>query len=489
MSKLFNKNNSQPPSIIASIIPIVVLIILLFVSIKLFGTHSISGASQVALILAAVVAVFISMVFYNGKWSEIEKAIIDNITASAAAIIILLFIGMLSGTWMVSGVVPTMIVYGLEILHPKVFLASASAICAVVSVMTGSSWTTIATIGVALMGIGTAQGFSPGWTAGAIISGAYFGDKLSVLSDTTIMASSTIGVKIFDHIRYMLITTIPTFTISLIIFFIAGFTVSVDSSISTDVYTTILSEKFNVSPWLLLVPAITMFMIVKRLPAMITLTLSSIIAVAAMLIAQPQIAAEIAGLPLSDMNCWEMIRAAMVSCYGSTSILTESEAVTSLISTRGMEGMLITIWLILCAMCFGGVMTGSGMLQCITALLHSRVERTSSVVASTLVGGIFFNMCTADQFISIILSGRLFKKLYDDRGLEPRLLSRTIEDSASVTSVLIPWTSCGMAQASVLGVSTWIYFPYCFFNLLSPIVSYTVAVLGYKIVKTTKKHI
>ncbi|MFI3248041.1 MAG: Na+/H+ antiporter NhaC family protein [Rikenellaceae bacterium] len=483
------KNNRQEPTVIASIVPIIVLVGLLYVSITLFGTHSIAGASQIALILAAAVAVLISLIFYNGNWSKIESAIVENITASATAIIILLLIGMLSGTWMVSGVVPTMILYGLEILNPKVFLASASVICAVVSVMTGSSWTTIATIGVALMGIGTAQGFSAGWTAGAIISGAYFGDKLSVLSDTTIMASSTIGVKIFDHIRYMLITTIPTFTLALIIFIIAGFTVDVDSTISADTYSTILSNKFNISPWLLLVPAITMYMIVKRMPAMITLTLSSVIAIVAMLLAQPQITAEVAEVSLSDLNGWEMTRAAMMSCYGPTSITTESEAVNALISTRGMEGMLVTIWLILCAMCFGGVMTGSGMLQRITSLLHSRVKRTSSVVASTLVGGIFFNMCTADQFISIILSGRLFNKLYDERGLEPRLLSRTIEDSASVTSVLIPWTSCGMAQASVLGVSTWVYFPYCFFNLLSPIVSYTIAALGYKIVKTTKKII
>lgn len=483
------KNNRQEPTVIASIVPIIVLVGLLYVSITLFGTHSIAGASQIALILAAAVAVLISLIFYNGNWSKVESAIVENITASATAIIILLLIGMLSGTWMVSGVVPTMILYGLEILNPKVFLASASVICAVVSVMTGSSWTTIATIGVALMGIGTAQGFSAGWTAGAIISGAYFGDKLSVLSDTTIMASSTIGVKIFDHIRYMLITTIPTFTLALIIFIIAGFTVDVDSTISADTYSTILSNKFNISPWLLLVPAITMYMIVKRMPAMITLTLSSVIAIVAMLLAQPQITAEVAEVSLSDLNGWEMTRAAMMSCYGPTSITTESEAVNALISTRGMEGMLVTIWLILCAMCFGGVMTGSGMLQRITSLLHSRVKRTSSVVASTLVGGIFFNMCTADQFISIILSGRLFNKLYDERGLEPRLLSRTIEDSASVTSVLIPWTSCGMAQASVLGVSTWVYFPYCFFNLLSPIVSYTIAALGYKIVKTTKKII
>ncbi|MFR9610636.1 MAG: Na+/H+ antiporter NhaC family protein [Rikenellaceae bacterium] len=484
-----SKNSRQEPSIVASIIPIIVLVGLLYVAITLFGTHSIAGASQIALILSAAVAVFISMIFYGSEWSKIETAIVENITASAAAIIILLLIGMLSGTWMVSGVVPTMILYGLEILNPKVFLASASVICAVVSVMTGSSWTTIATIGVALMGIGTAQGFSAGWTAGAIISGSYFGDKLSVLSDTTIMASSTIGVKIFDHIRYMLITTIPTFTLALIIFIIAGFTVNVDSTISTDLYSSILSDKFNISPWLLLIPAITMFMIVKRLPAMITLTFSSLIAIIAMVLTQPQIVAEIAEIPINELNNWEIIRAAMMSCYGSTSITTESEAVNALISTRGMEGMLVTIWLILCAMCFGGVMTGSGMLQRITALLHSRVKRTSSVVASTLVGGVFFNMCTADQFISIILSGRLFKKLYDDRGLEPRLLSRTIEDSASVTSVLIPWTSCGMAQASVLGVSTWIYFPYCFFNLLSPIVSYIIAVLGYKIVKTTKQNL
>lgn len=483
MTKRWRQNSPQRPSLLASITPLMVLTFMLYVVIKLFGSDAISGGNQVALIVASITAVAISVGIYNCGWAKIEEAMIDNIKSSASAIIILLLIGALSGTWMVSGVVPTMILYGLKVLNPYIFLLSASIICAVVSIMTGSSWTTIATIGVALMGVGSALGFSEGWIAGAIISGAYFGDKLSMLSDTTIMASTTVGVRIFDHIRYMLITTIPTFIIALTIFLIAGFVVHDGGDVSVDEYTMILNDKFNISAWLLLVPLVTMILIVRRVPAMITLSLSVILSVIALVVSQPNVMAEIVDVPLSELDAANITRAAIMSCYGSTSIITESEAITDLISTRGMEGMMNTIWLIICAMCFGGVMMGSGMLKRITTMISNYTKSVSSIVGSTLLGGIFFNFCTADQYISIILTGRLFKGLYDEQGYEARLLSRSVEDSASVTSVLVPWNSCGMAQSSVLGVSTWVYLPYCFFNILSPVVSFTVAAIGYKIVK------
>ncbi len=482
-----NRVNPQEPSVVASLIPIAVLTFMLYTIISIFGSDSMDGANQMALLLASAIAVMISILFYGGKWQMIEEAMIDNIKMSAAAIIILLLIGALSGTWMVSGVVPTMIYYGLQILNPKIFLVSASIICAVVSLMTGSSWTTIATIGVALIGIGSAQGFSEGWIAGAIISGAYFGDKLSMLSDTTIMASSTVGVKIFDHIRYMLITTVPAFIIALIIFMIAGFMMDHGSDVSEQIYSSTLEDKFNISAWLLIVPLLTMILIARRMPAMITLFLSTVMAVIALLISQPQILAEIAGVTTDQLTTVERLRAVMMSCYGPTSIETPSAAVTDLIATRGMSGMLSTIWLIICAMCFGGVMMGSGMLQRLTSLISQYATRTSTIVASTLFGGAFFNICTADQYISIILTGRLFKGLYEEQGLEGRLLSRSVEDSASVGSVLVPWNSCGMTQAAVLGVSTWTYLPYCFFNIISPFVSFTVAVSGYKIYRKTIK--
>ncbi|MFI3258603.1 MAG: Na+/H+ antiporter NhaC family protein [Rikenellaceae bacterium] len=479
--------NEREPSVVASLIPLLALIVMLYMVISIFGSESMDGGNQIALLTSTAVAVAISVGIYGGKWSRIEEAMVENIKISTPAIIILLLIGALSGTWMVSGVVPTMIYYGLQILDPNIFLVSASVICAIVSLITGSSWTTIATIGVALMGVGSAQGFSEGWIAGAIISGAYFGDKLSMLSDTTIMASTTVGVKLFDHIRYMLITTIPAFCIALLIFLVAGFVISSDSAITVGCYSSALKESFHISGWLLIVPLLTGVMIVKRLPAMITLFVSALMASIAMLLTQPQIMAEIAGVPLHELCAVDKFKAVVMSCYGATSITTSSEAVTQLVATRGMEGMLITIWLIICAMCFGGVMMGSGMLQRITTLLSKYARKTNTIVGSTLIGGMLFNLSTADQYISIILTGRLFKGLYEKQGLEPRLLSRSVEDSASVGSVLVPWNSCGMTQAAVLGVSTWSYLPYCFFNLASPIVSFIVATIGYKIVRKKQK--
>lgn len=479
----------REPSIVASLLPLFVLTAMLYLVISLFGSSSMGGGNQIALLVSAAVAVVISLGIYGGDWGRIEDAMADNIRTSAPAIIILLLIGALSGTWMVSGVIPTMIYYGLDIINPKIFLFSASIICAIVSLMTGSSWTTIATIGVALIGVGSALGFSQGWIAGAIISGAYFGDKLSMLSDTTIMASSTVGVKIFDHIRYMFITTIPTFIISLTIFLIAGFVLGDSDSISVEVYSDALAESFHITPWLLVVPVLTAVMIMKRAPAMITLFVAIILAVVAMLFSQESVMAEIVGVSNGELDGMLRVKAIIMSCYGGTSIETSSKAVTELVATRGMVGMMFTIWLIICAMCFGGVMTGSGMLQRITRIFAVYTRRTNTIVGSTLLGGIFFNLCTADQYISIILTGRLFKGLYREQGLEPRLLSRSVEDAASVTSVLVPWNSCGMAQSAVLGVATLSYLPYCFFNLLSPIVSFAVATIGYKIIRTKDKDI
>ncbi len=483
-----NKNkDKRVPSIVASLIPLVALTLMLTAVIKIFGGESISGGNQIALLFSAAVATAISIGIYGCDWSEIENAMIDNIKLSAPAIIILLLIGALSSTWMLSGVVPTMISYGLKILNPNIFMVSASIICAVVSLMTGSSWTTIATIGVALMGVGTAQGFSEGWIAGAIISGAYFGDKLSMLSDTTIMASSTVGVNIFDHIRYMMITTIPAFVIALVIFLVAGFVVGDDTAMESICYAEALSESFHISAWLLIIPLVTGYMIYRKMPAMITLFASTLMAVVAMIYTQPEVMAQIVGGTAGDLSAGEIFKAAVMSCYSKTSILSPAAEVTDLVATRGMEGMLVTVWLIICAMCFGGVMMGSGMLSRITDLFAKYVRRTNAVVGSTLFGGVFFNLCTADQYISIILTGRLFKGLYEKENLEPRLLSRSVEDAASVTSVLVPWNSCGMAQSAVLGVATWSYLPYCFFNMLSPIVSFVIATLGYKIIKRDKK--
>lgn len=469
-------------SVWVSVLPLAVLTLLLYVVIRAFGGDAINGGSQIALLSATSVCVMLAMGIYRCRWSMLEDAIIDNIRSSASSIIILLLIGAIAGTWMVGGIVPTMICYGLKILHPSFFLVASCVICAVVSLMTGSSWTTIATIGVALMGIGQAMGFAEGWIAGAIISGAYFGDKLSLLSDTTVLASSTVGVPIFQHIRYMLYTTIPSFLIALVVFTVAGLMLGHGGGAHAERYAEALAATFRITPWLLVVPLLTGVLIVRKLPAIITLFAAVVMACAAMLLAQPDLVARVAGVETLDFLTG--FKGVLMTCFGPTSLGTGSPELDELVATRGMAGMLNTVWLIICAMCFGGVMTGSGMLRSIMGIFLRFVRGAFPAVASTVGAGIFFNLCTADQYISIILSGRLFRELYAGRGLEPRLLSRSVEDSATVCSVLIPWNSCGMTQATVLGVSTFVYMPYCIFNIVSPLMSLLVAAVGWKIRQT-----
>ena len=469
----------QSPAPWVSAIPLVVLTALLCVVIRCFGGGAIDGGSQIALLSAASVCVMLSIGLYGCRWAVLEEAIVDNIRASASAIIILLLIGAIAGSWMVSGVVPTMIYFGLKILHPSFFLVATCLICAGVALMTGSSWTTIATIGVALMGIGQAMGLPEGWIAGAIISGAYFGDKLSLLSDTTVLASSTVGVEVFAHIRYMLYTTVPSMLVALVVFTVAGLSLDHRAGAHVALYAEALRASFRITPWLLLVPLATGFLIVRKLPALITLFAAAVFACIAMLVAQPDLVARIAGV--SELDFLAGFKGVLMTCFGPTALETGNPQLDELVATRGMAGMLNTVWLILCAMCFGGVMTGSGMLRSLTGIFLRVVRRTFSAVASTVGAGIFFNLCTADQYISIILSGRLFRDLYARRGLEARLLSRSVEDSATVCSVLIPWNSCGMTQATVLGVSTFVYMPYCIFNIVSPLMSLLAAAVGGRI--------
>ena len=437
-----------------SAIPLAVLTLLLYVVIRAFGGAAITGGSQIALLSATSVCVMLSIGIYRCRWAVLEEAIIDNIRASASAILILLLIGAISGTWMVSGVVPTMIHYGLEVLHPSFFLVASCAICAVVSLMTGSSWTTIATIGVALMGIGRAMEFPEGWVAGAIISGAYFGDKLSLLSDTTVLASSTVGVPLFTHIRYMLYTTVPSMAVALGVFTAAGFWLDHGAASESGAYAAALASSFHLSPWLLLVPLATGILIARKLPAIVTLFCAVVFACVAMLLAQPDLVARVAGV--SSLDFMSGFKGVLMSCFGPTALPTGSAELDALVATRGM-------------------------LRSLTELFLRFVRRSFSAVASTVGAGIFFNLCTADQYISIILSGRLFKDLYAERGFEERLLSRSVEDSATVCSVLVPWNSCGMTQATVLGVSTFVYLPYCIFNIVSPLMSLLVAALGWGI--------
>ena len=489
--RLFSRG--ERPSWWVSLIPFIVLVAVLVVVIKVFGDGALDGASQVALLLATGVTVAISMIFYRIPWKEFEEGILDNIRAVGTSILILLLIGAVSGSWMVSGVVPTMIYYGTKLIIPEVFLFAACGICALISVMTGSSWTTIATVGVALVGIGTAQGYHPGWTAGAIISGAYFGDKISPLSDTTVLASSSAGTPLFTHIRFMMVTTIPSFVIAMIVFLVVSLIHTPAGEMETVEFANDLKNTFTISPWLMLVPVVTGLLIVKKVPAMLTLFVAAVLAGVVAVFVQPHLIQQIANVDstvyhvpaqsFTELSFFDGFKGTFMTYYGPTAIDTGNAELNDLVSTRGMTGMMNTIFLIIAAVAFGGALVGSGMLQSLTEKLTHFIRRRTSMVAATVGTGVFSNMITGDQYLSIILTSSLYKKLYHEKGYEPKLLSRSVEDSATVVSVLIPWNSCGMTQATVLGVSTITYLPYCLFNLISPLMSITIAAIGYKIVR------
>jgi len=367
----------------------------------------------------------------------------------------------------------------MQIISPEVFLVSSSILCALVSLMIGSSWTTVATIGLALMGIGKAHGFDDGWIAGSIITGAYFGDKLSPLSDTTVLASSVSGTPLFTHIRYMLYTTVPTFCISLFVFFVAGFMMDVSGQGNVAEFMDGLQHTFVISPWLLLVPVLTGVMIARRWPSMVVLFLAIFLAVIVALLAQPQLVHQISGE--EGQGLLAQYKGMMQVCYASTDIETGNAVLNELVHTGGMSGMMPTIWLIICAQTFGGALTATGQLRDLMGLILRFAKGTASLVASTVGTAIFCNIATADQYLSIMLSSSMFKDTYRQKGYEARLLSRSCEDGATVTSVLIPWNTCGLTQSTVLGVATLTYLPYCFFNYLSPLMSIFIASIGWKI--------
>ena len=471
-----------------SLIPILILVTLLALNISIFGSDAILGASQVALLFSAGVAIWLAMWLFKVPWQDFEEAIKSNIGDVTTAIVILFLIGAISGTWTMSGIVPTFIYYGVKIISPKVFLLTACVICALVSVMIGSSWTTIATIGVALLGIGKALGFSDGMIAGAIISGAYFGDKISPLSDTTVLASSMSKVPMFEHIRYLMYTTVPSIVITLVIFTILGFSHSGSDASLVNEYTSVLNSKFNITPWLLIVPALTAVMIARRMPALIVLALSTVMAAIAAVIFQPDIIREIGTRVAGEgSNAKILFTGTIESIYNSVSIETGNPEVNQLVASKGMLGMLNTVYLIICAMCFGAALKASGMLRHLASMILPLTKRRTSLVTSTVVTGTVLNGIVSDQYLAIILTSSLFKDVYEKEGYENRLLSRAVEDSATVTSPLYPWSSCGMTQATILSVPTLAYLPYCFFNLISPLMSITVAAIGYKIFRNVKQ--
>ena len=402
------------------------------------------------------------------------------------AVPMLVLIATVSTTWMLSGVVPTLIDYGLSILNPAFFLVTTCLVCAVISVLTGSSWSTIATIGVAFMGIGTVMGYNPGWIAGAIISGAYFGDKVSPLSDTTVVASSTCGVDLFEHIRYLMITAVPAMTAAIIVFLIAGICIDTTPEAQSAEFAGHLAETFSITPWTLVIPAVTGIMIAFRVPTLITLAAASLMGTVGVFVFQPQIVDTIAGgAALSGIASYASLIWGFL--WGETSFATGHELLDNLVTTSGITGMLSTIALVLCAMTFGMAMIGTGMLSTLTHAITGRLRKRFSIVGATVGSGLVLNSCTADQYLSIIIGGNMYRNVYRRFGMEPRLLSRTLEDSVSVTSVLIPWNSCGVTQSAVLGVSTLVYFPFCVFNYLSPLMSLLMAYTGFRIRHTLRR--
>ena len=463
-----------------SFIPFIALIALIFICVTTFGTDALDGATQVSLLAASAICIFVGYLMHGLNWEALEREMTAKIASCMPSIIILLLIGAIGGSWMISGIVPTMICYGVQVLRPEWFLVSSSLFCALVSVMVGSSWTTVATIGVALMGIGRALGFDDCWIAGSIITGAYFGDKLSPLSDTTVLASSVSGTPLFTHIRYMMITTIPAFTISLLIFLIAGLVMEVpgDAGVS---FLEELKDTFFISPWLLLVPVLTGMMIARRWPAMVVLFLAALMAAIVAIVWQPGLVTQIADSDATSFTT--SYKGIMRVIYAPTQLQTGNPLLDKLVQTHGMAGMMPTIWLIICAQIFGGAITATGILREMMSIVLRAVRGTVSLVASTALTGIFCNVALADQFLSIILTSSVFKDIYEQRGYESRLLSRTCEDGATVTSVLVPWNTCGLVQSTVLGVATLAYLPYCFFNLLSPVASIVVAATGIGIKK------
>lgn len=475
----------KKPTLFQAFIPIMVLVFLLIINVRfIFGDDSLSGANQMSLLIAAGFAGIIGV--KNGfNWKEILNGITSSIKSALPALIILLLIGSLAGTWLISGIVPAMIYYGLDILHPSIFLVATCIICSIVSIATGSSWSTVATVGIALLGVGKALGFSDGMIAGAIISGAYFGDKMSPLSDTTNLAPAMAGTDLITHIKYMAITTIPSIVITLIIFLLIGLFAG-ESLGNNDIAAlkNAISSKFSITPWLFLVPISVILLIVKKMPAIPALLIGSLMGGFFAIIFQPDLIISLAGADLNFIgSAYKTVINAMTV---DTQIVTDNNLVNELLSTGGMSGMLGTIWLIICAMIFGGIMEKTGMLKRITQAIIGLAKTTGSLIATTASSCIVFNLTASDQYLAIVVPGRMFAEEYKDRDLHPKVLSRTLEDSGTVTSALIPWNTCGAYHAGVLGIATGEYFIYCFFNLISPLMTIIFGFMGFKIAKRSE---
>lgn len=461
-----------------ALIPVFVLIILLSYNVYVFGDDALSGSNQFILLIGGAVAAvvgFLNKVSYRKMIDEVA----NNIKSTTEAILILLLVGALAGTWLISGIIPSMIYYGLKILNPTIFLPATIVICAIISVATGSSWTTSATVGIALVGIGQAIGIPLGMVAGAVISGAYFGDKMSPLSDTTNLAPAMAGGELFSHIRYMAYTTIPSITITLIIFIIIGFTITPEGVADTKGLLAAMEQQFYISPVLFLVPAFVIYLIIRKTKPLIALLGGALLGGVFAVIFQPNVVASIAAVEQLSFNSAYM--GVMKAITVDVAIETDNAMLNDLFSSGGMAGMLGTIWLILCAMVFGGIMDAIGALARISRSLLEMAQSTFSLFASTVASCLALNVTASDQYLAIVVPGKMFAKAYEERGLAPENLSRALEDSGTVTSVLVPWNTCGAYQSGVLGVSVYEYFFYAIFNYLSPFMTLLFAAFRIKI--------
>ena len=475
----------KKPGLALSLLPVAILVGIIIIGSQLFGGDLTSGPAQIALVFAAAVGSLIAMYALKVPWEKIEEAMVTNLKNAGGAIFILLMIGALTASWVQSGVVPSLVYYGLKLVHPSVFLIVIFVFTALISLLIGSSWTTIGTIGVAMMSAGSILGLHPGWLAGAIISGSYFGGKISPLSDTTNLAASISGVKLYDHVKYMLITNVPAVIVTGIIFAIIGASAAKETTLDVHSQMADIASTYNVSPWLLLIPVFTIFLMVKKISPILTLLLSAIFASVIACFVQPQIISQIS--PFENMS-WETFLYAPIKLMSShVDIAAPNEMLGKLASTNGIAGMLNTVWLIISVTIFGGMLEAGGFIQTITEKLEKLMRNTVSLVATTMATCVFCNVALSEQYMAIIVPGNMLRKLYNDKGYEGRLLSRSIEDSATVTSVLIPWNTCGAMQAGVLGVPTLVYAPYCLFNYISPLFSIFVAAIGYKVVRWGKR--
>ncbi|WP_029033522.1 Na+/H+ antiporter NhaC [Salinimicrobium terrae] len=461
-----------------ALFPVFALIGMLAYNVFVYGDDSLSGSNQFILLLGGAVAAVVG-IFNKVSFDTMIEEVANNIKSTTGAILILLMVGSLAGTWLISGIIPTMIYYGLQILNPTIFLAATVVICAVISVATGSSWTTSATVGIALIGIAEALGISVGMTAGAILSGAYFGDKMSPLSDTTNLAPAMAGTDLFTHIRYMTLTTVPTIIITLIIFIILGFTLEPTGTPDTNTILASIDSAFNITPWLFVVPALVIVLIVMKTSPLVALLLGTLLGAAAAVIFQPEVVTAVAGYEYLSFEAAYV--GVMNSITVDTSITTDNAQLNDLFSSGGMAGMLGTIWLIICAMVFGGVMDAIGALATISKALLNLFHTTFGLFASTVLSCLTLNATASDQYLAIVVPGKMFAKAYRDKGLAPENLSRSLEDSGTVTSVLIPWNTCGAYHSGVLGVPVASYFVYAIFNYLSPFMTLFFAAFNIKI--------